>query len=88
MLVFCWLPCAHSLADNALCGIKYGEGTYTAEGITSIAEMLKVNSTLQTLEYAANRLSPLSAAADSGESSLLAFSHLPCSPLHVFLGPT
>ena len=33
--------CLFSLADNALCGIKYGEGTYTAEGINALCEGLK-----------------------------------------------
>ena len=32
---------ADSLADNALCGVKYREGTYTAEGITKLCEALK-----------------------------------------------
>ena len=27
---------ADSLADNRLCGVKYGSGTYTSEGITII----------------------------------------------------
>jgi hypothetical protein len=29
------------LADNALCGVKHGMGTYTAEGITKLCEGLK-----------------------------------------------
>ena len=41
-----------SLNNNALCGIQYGEGTYTAEGIIKIAEMLKVNTTLQSIRCA------------------------------------
>ena len=36
------------LNDNALCGIQNGQGTYTAAGIAKIAEMLKVNTTLQS----------------------------------------
>jgi hypothetical protein len=32
-----------------------GEGTYTTEGISKIAEALKTNSTLQSLKYAAAR---------------------------------
>ena len=51
VLAFCALPCC-SLADNALCGIKYGQGTYTAEGITKLSEALKSNSSLRELKYA------------------------------------
>ena len=29
------------MADNALCGVKHGMGTYTAEGITKLCEGLK-----------------------------------------------
>ena len=32
---------ADSLADNRLCGVKYGSGTYTSEGITKLCEALK-----------------------------------------------
>ena len=32
---------ARSLSDNVLCGVKYGSGTYTAEGITALCEGLK-----------------------------------------------
>ena len=33
---------ARSLSDNAICGIDYfGDGTYTAEGITALCEGLK-----------------------------------------------
>ena len=35
-----------NLADNALCGIKYGRGTYNSEGIKAIAEALKVTASL------------------------------------------
>ena len=34
----------YSLDNNALCGIKYGEGTYTTEGITALCEALKRSS--------------------------------------------
>ena len=37
-LLLCY---ADSLADNALCGVKHGMGTYTAEGITKLCEGLK-----------------------------------------------
>ena len=43
---------ADSLADNALCGVKYGRGTYTAEGITKLCEGLK-GSAVTSLECAA-----------------------------------
>ena len=33
---------ARSLSDNALCGVnKFGQGTYTAVGITALCEGLK-----------------------------------------------
>ena len=36
-----------NLSGNQLCGINYhGQGTYTAEGITAIAEALKVTGSL------------------------------------------
>ena len=39
-----------SLAHNDLCGLDiFGRGTYTAEGIIAITEMLKVNSMLQSI---------------------------------------
>ena len=48
------LPALRSLSRNALCGInQYGEGTYTDKGIIQISEALKVNQTLQSIEYAA-----------------------------------
>ncbi len=34
------------LSNNALCGVTYGGGTYTAEGITAIADALRVNGAL------------------------------------------
>ena len=41
---------------NQLCGLYYGYGrqmgTYTADGIIAISEMLKVNSTLQSIRCA------------------------------------
>ena len=40
MTTFCSL--ARSLSNNALCGVNdYGEGSYTAEGITALCEGLK-----------------------------------------------
>ena len=37
-----FLPFVRSLASNQLCGLnQYGEGTYTAEGITALCEGLK-----------------------------------------------
>ena len=43
-----------SLSGNCLCGLHFYrgkmEGTYTAEGIIQIAEALKVNKTLQSIE--------------------------------------
>ena len=48
-LLFCH---ADSLADNALCGVKYGEGTYSTEGITKLCEALK-GSAVTSLKCAA-----------------------------------
>ena len=42
-----------SLASNQLCGLDmHGLSTYRAEGITAITEMLKVNTTLQSIRCA------------------------------------
>ena len=42
-----------SLADNALCGVnKYGDGTYTTEGINALCDALKGNNTITSLKYA------------------------------------
>jgi hypothetical protein len=39
------------LSHNELCGLNYrGEGTYTAEGITAIANALKVTASLTRLD--------------------------------------
>ena len=45
-----------TLDQNHLCGINIfsGEGTYTAEGITKIGEMLKINQTLQSISLECN----------------------------------
>ena len=44
------------LSGNALCGIKYGRGTYTAEGIKAIADALRVNASMTRLEVSSNNL--------------------------------
>ena len=42
-----------SLNSNELCRLdRMGSGTYTAEGITKIADMLKVNTTLTSIRCA------------------------------------
>ena len=46
-------PCG-SLDGNYLCGLSPGgRGAYNAEGITKITEMLKTNTTLTSIRYAA-----------------------------------
>ena len=46
---------ARSLDKNQLCGLDFmGRGTYSAEGIVAISEMLKVNTTLQSIRCAAH----------------------------------
>ena len=48
-----------SLAGNELCGVDdEGEGEYTADGITAIADLLKTNTTITALECAATRAIP------------------------------
>jgi hypothetical protein len=45
------------LSHNELCGLNYrGEGTYTAEGITAIANALKVTSSMTHLDVRVNSL--------------------------------
>ena len=45
------------LSRNQLCGInEYGQGTYTAEGITAIANALRVNGGLTALDLSSNYL--------------------------------
>ena len=45
------------LSNNQLCGLnEYGHGTYTAEGITAIADALRVNGGLTALNLSDNRL--------------------------------
>ena len=45
------------LAYNLLCGLdENGRGTYTAEGITAIADALRVNSSLTSLDLENNQL--------------------------------
>ena len=48
---------AYTPRNNQLCGInEYGQGTYTAEGITAIANALRVNGSLTKLSLAKNEL--------------------------------
>jgi hypothetical protein len=44
------------LSNNAFCGVTYGGGTYTAEGIIAIADALRVNGVLTKLSLARNNL--------------------------------
>ena len=40
-----------NLSSNQLCGLDYcGRGTYTAEGITAVADALRVNGALTKIE--------------------------------------
>jgi len=49
------------LSINELCGLdRDGDGTYTAEGITAIADALRVNGTLTSLDLSSNQLCGLS----------------------------
>ncbi len=50
-----------NLSLNELCGLtRNGDGTYTAEGITAIADALRVNGTLTSLDLSSNQLCGLS----------------------------
>ena len=52
------------LSGNQLCGINaFGRGTYTAEGITAIAEALKVTGSLTKLDLEYNGLDESAKAA-------------------------
>ena len=52
------------LSGNQLCGINaFGRGTYTAEGITAIAEALKVTGSLTSLNLWNNKIGDEGAAA-------------------------
>ena len=45
------------LSGNELCGLDNdGDGTYTAEGITAIADALRVNGALTALDLSSNDL--------------------------------
>ena len=47
---YCWSDPCCSLDSNALCGVdKYGDGTFTAEGITALSEGIKQCKTLVSL---------------------------------------
>jgi hypothetical protein len=46
-----------NLSDNQLCGLDHhGSGTYTAEGITAIADALRVNGGLTSIDLSGNQL--------------------------------
>eukprot|EP00900_Chrysochromulina_parva_P006654 jgi/Chrpa1/15990/Chrysochromulina_OHIO_Genome00024039-RA len=46
-----------NLSNNVLCCVdKWGQGTYTAEGITAIADALRVNGALTSLDLSSNHL--------------------------------
>ena len=45
------------LSHNELCGLDYrGEGTYTAEGVTTIADALKGNASITSVNVLFNGL--------------------------------
>jgi hypothetical protein len=44
------------LSNNALCGVTYKGGTYTAEGIKAIADALHVNGALTSVDLRGNKL--------------------------------
>ena len=42
------------LSNNALCGIRFGQGTYTADGIKAIAESIRVSTSLTSINLSYN----------------------------------
>ena len=51
-----------NLSENQLCGLdRWGDGTYNAEGITAIADALRVNASLTRLNLLSNKLDAESA---------------------------
>jgi hypothetical protein len=44
------------LSNNALCGIRFGQGTYTADGIKVIAESIRVSPSLTSINLRLNNL--------------------------------
>ena len=58
MLTRYWLLLAVQidLSDNALCGIEFGQGTYTADGIKAIAEAISVSASLTSVNLLKNGL--------------------------------
>ena len=47
------------LSQNQLCGVNFMGGTYTTEGITAIADALRVNGSLTKMRYVTPELEPL-----------------------------
>ena len=45
-----------NLSDNALCGLRYGQGTYDASGIKALASALEVNRVLTSLNVGLTNL--------------------------------
>ena len=56
LLTLLWCPSQLNLAYNALCGLDptTGEGTYTKEGITAIADALRVSPSMTWLDVRHN----------------------------------
>jgi Ran GTPase-activating protein (RanGAP) involved in mRNA processing and transport len=55
------------LSNNALCGVTPFGGTYTAEGITAIADSLRVNGGLTSIDLSSNQLCGIWTAEDGFE---------------------
>ena len=68
---------ARSLGNNQLCGLDmFGEGNYTAEGIIAITDMLKKNTTLQSMRCASRaRFRTLAASIAGPAVPLYAIAH-------------
>ena len=44
------------LSYNLLCGVQYGQGTYTAKGIKAVADALRVSGSLTSLNLRSNSI--------------------------------
>ena len=81
---FAFVSRARSLSSNQLCGLNYkGEGTYTTEGIVAIVEMLKVNTTLQSIRCVARVRFLSQASAALVSARLLLIPLIPSIDSHV-----
>ena len=57
-----WIAWQLDISENELCGLNWeGKGTYTAEGITAVADALRVNGSVTVTDMRYNKLDTESA---------------------------